>query len=137
MYNSLSENIEDFFGFIVKDSEEDILKTMEDYIGFYLDDNDIYYLDYSDNLIQIDRNTKNEKVIAMDVYNGFNTYFYNNDIYYSDTQARLCRFESKNGMVQYIDNIYTNDFKIENDKLIYKDLLDEDNVKSIDLILIK
>ncbi len=133
IYNNLSENVEDFFGLVVKDSEEDLLKTMEDYIGFYLDDNYIYYLDYSDNLIQIDRRTKNEKVIAIDVYSGFNTYFYNNDIYYSDTQARLCRFESKSGSVQYIDDIYTDDFKIEDNKLIYKDLLDEDNVKSIDL----
>jgi len=38
VYNSMIENIEDYFGLITKNSENDIIKTMADYAGFYLND---------------------------------------------------------------------------------------------------
>jgi len=37
---------------------------------------------------------------------------------------------SKYGTVKNINNIYTNQFIIEGDKLTYKDLLDENKIKS-------
>lgn len=134
IYNSITENTEDFFGIISNNySPKESLEAIMAYKGFFVDNNYIYCIDMMDNIMQVNRNTKLEKVIAIDAKGV--VYFCNGDLYYSDSQNRLCVFKKKDGLVHHIDSIYTKDYKIEKDQIVYKNILNDNKNEYYDILL--
>ena len=138
IYNSVHENSEDFFGLYenTKDLFE-ITTNNSDWKEFnqiysqvsYLvvNDNNIYYVMNSE-LVQINRKTGKEKIVARGVNDGLSMVYHNGDFYYIDYQYRLSVFKEQDDKVQVLDSIYTDNFYIEDSWLHYRSLLDDKKI---------
>lgn len=138
IYNSVHENSEDFFGLYenTKDLFE-ITTNNSDWKEFnqiysqvsYLvvNDNNIYYVMNSE-LVQINRKTGKEKIVARGVNDGLSMAYHNGDFYYIDYQYRLSVFKEQDDKVQVLDSIYTDNFYIEDSWLHYRSLLDDKKI---------
>jgi hypothetical protein len=135
IYNSIDENTEDFYGILSSTYNEDKEDIGIRFRGFFLDDEYIYCINIFNQIIQINRNNKLEKVISLDAKGII--YFYDGDLYYSNSQKRLCIFKKKEGQAYYIDSIYTIEFSIEGTQIKYKDFLENDKMKCYDISMDK
>lgn len=125
IYNSVRENTEDFFGIVSSEQDmEGITRNASLIYCFVLNQNYIYYVVNSE-LVQINRNTGHEKMIARDVKGGMSLVYYHGDIYYVDHQYRLSVFKEQDSKLHPLDSIYTDNFRIEHDSLHYRSLLDD------------
>ena len=95
---------------------------------FFLDEDYIYY-GIDSQLIQINRKSGREAILAMDVLEWGSIYYHNGNIFYVDVLHRLNIYNEKEDKVQIIDMIFTDQFSLEGDLLIYQDLLDNDRLK--------
>ncbi len=138
IYNSIPEETEDFFGIIsTNDDIDGLLDVMNGYKGFFIDNDYIYCFDMQDSLIQIDRNTWSEKLIAIDAKYGASAYFYNGNIFYTDSQNCLCVFTKEDERVHVINSLYTVDFNIRGNRIEYKNLLNNNKVEYKDISTLK
>lgn len=134
IYNSVHENSEDFFG-LYKKTQELFDKTPNNFdfsefnqiysqvYGLVVNDRYIYYV-MDSNLVQINRKTNKERVVARNVY-GLPMVYHNGDYYYIDYQYRLNVFKEQDDKVQVLNSIYTDKFYIEDNQLHYRSLLDD------------
>ncbi|GAA0392345.1 hypothetical protein [Paenibacillus motobuensis] len=128
IYNSVPENTEDFFG--IASGQQDLEEMARNTSLIYclvLNENNIYFVVNSE-LVQINRNTGREKIIARDVKGGMSLVYYNGDIYYIDHQYRLSVYKEQEGKVHALDSLYTDNFRIENGSLHYRSLLDDKQI---------
>lgn len=102
---------------------DEMLSYLGSVFCFFLDNNYIYY-GLDSQLIQIDKRSNHEVVIADDVLEWGSVCYFNGDVFYVDILHRLNRYSKKENKVQAIDTVYTNQFSIEGNILIYQDLLD-------------
>jgi len=124
VYNSVRENTEDFYGMASgQENIEDILKNITRVYCFFLNEEHIYYIAGSD-LVEINRTTHRETVVARDVKVGLSLVYYNGDVYYVDQQYRLSKYQKQDSKVYTVESIYTDDFDIEENRVKYRDLLD-------------
>lgn len=133
IYNSLRENTEDFFGLVSEQQDmEQISRNISPVYSLILNSNYIYYVVDAE-LVQIQRSTGREKVIARDVRAGLALAYYNGAIYYIDHQYRLNVYKELDGKVHPLESIYTDQFHIKNGELQYRSLLDDKRLQSYDL----
>lgn len=135
IYNSVHENNEDFFG--LYENTKDLIELStndagwDEYNRIYsqvsslvVNDHYIYYVMNSE-LVQINRKTNKEKIVARGVNDGLAMAYYNGDFYYIDYQYRLSVFKEQDDKVQVLDSIYTDNFYIKDSSLHYRSLLDD------------
>lgn len=133
IYNSVRENIEDFFGLVSEQQDmEQISRNISPVYSLILNPNYIYYVVDAE-LVQIQRSTNREQVIARDVRAGLALAYYNGAIYYIDHQYRLNVYKELDGKVHPLESIYTDQFHIKDGELQYRSLLDDKRLQSYDL----
>lgn len=132
VFNNVRENEEDFFGIFSKGSAtKDFAKRTNTYLPvfcFIIDREHIYY-GVDSQLIQINRVTGKEAVIAHDVAEWKSLFYHNGDIFYVDKQHRLSMFKKDDGKVYQVDTIYTDGFFINGNRIEYQDLLDGNKIQ--------
>lgn len=136
IYNNIETNsYTGLFTFKSDDYKQNIeayegMASISSIFCFFLDDDFIYY-GIDSQLIQINRKSGQEEVLAMDVLEWGSIYFHNGNVFYVDTLHRLNLYSETENRVQVMDTIYTEQFSIEEDTLIYQDLLDHNRLKEI------
>ena len=133
VYNSVKENKEDFYGIVKKEiALEDQIKVILGPRCFFLNEKYIYYVSVSE-LVRINRNTNRENVIAHDLKNMDSVVYHNGDIYYIDAKNRLSIYMEEDETVHRVDSVYTDKIKIENNRLVYRNLLEDGQVCYYDI----
>ncbi|MFD2117264.1 hypothetical protein ACFSTH_13105 [Paenibacillus yanchengensis] len=131
IYSNMKENQEEFFGMLTRENKEQ-LSTVNSL--FWLNKNNIYYVQGSE-LFIMDRKTNKMKLVTNDVVTGIGVFYYNGDVFYVDLQYRLKRYLYNTGEVHTVNDIYTEDFYIEDNILYYKELLNKQQVSTLNLAL--
>lgn len=136
IYNNIEANrYTGLFTFKSDDYKQNIeayegMASLSSIFCFFLDDDFIYY-GIDSQLIQINRKSGREVVLAMDVLEWGSIYYHNGNIFYVDVLHRLNLYTETKNQVQIMDTIYTEQFSIEEDTMIYEDLLDNNKQKEI------
>lgn len=131
VYSSVEENKEDFFGLFPKEYNASEMIMAEPTSGFFLNSKDIFLIKNS-KVVQINRDTKEEKVIVDDLsVNGI--CYFNGRIFYVDQGYRLCEYDTFSREKRHLENIYTKNFMISENKIQYSNLLEGEQIQYYDL----
>lgn len=138
IYNSVHENSEDFFGLYENTNElfekntnnsdwEEFNQIYSRVSDLVVNKHYIYYVMNSE-LVQINRKTDKERIVARGVNDGLSMVYHNGDFYYINYQYQLSVFKEQDDKIQVLDAIYTDNFYIEDSGLHYRSLLDDKKV---------
>ena len=131
IFNNVKENKEDFFGILYKGNAinnfSEKINTYLPIFCFFFNKEYIYYgINYQ--IIQINRTTGKETVVVSNILEWKPLFYHNGDIYYVDKQHRLSIFKGNDGRVHAVDSIYTDQFTIMENRIMYNDLLDNNKM---------
>lgn len=132
MYNSVPENQEDFFG--MKNEDESLYESYEnmEYVESFFVVQDDIFIRVGAKLEKIDLTTKTVEVLFNDMGNERYCYM-NGCIYYVATSHRLNCYDINSGKCYSFQDVFTDYIKIENDQLLYTDILDNNQIKSLNI----
>lgn len=118
---------------LLKSQQELIEDDMQSYLSFVINSQYLYCLDYDGNLTQFNLDTGNENIISTNIYLTCGFYYYNGDIYYVNSKRSLCKYVASENRSLPLSNVYTEEFSIGQDGLTYINLLNDNEIITIDI----